>query len=89
MIYIAFSIEALTIGWLVFVCFRVSGMLKKQSARIDALFAAIQATRSEVVATPELIATWKAGMQAAPVGSPRHTAYKNRLIEIGSIDKTS
>lgn len=85
MIYAAFAIEALIIAWLVFSYIRTVTAMEKQSGRIDALIEAFQAARGEVVATPELIATWKSKMAACDFGSPKFHAYRARLIEIGAM----
>lgn len=37
--------------------------------------------------TPQLIAQWRYLYETLPKGSPKHMAYKNRLIEIGVLNE--
>ncbi len=44
------------------------------------------ARRAPVAPTPQLIEGWKTMFSTLPKDSPKWTAYKNRLIEVGILD---
>ena len=43
---------------------------------------AIKSASNSSVVKADLVLEWRAKLASLPVGSPRHTAYKNRLAEI-------
>lgn len=52
--------------------------LHEQCVKMDN---ALKAATGPQKATAEQVLEWRAKMASLPVGSPKHTAYKNRLAE--------
>jgi hypothetical protein len=63
------------------VCIGLVVAVVKLRRRVKAL-----AAQRPTVTSPQLVRNWKLKMACYKPGSPKHTAYRNRLAEIGELD---